>query len=137
MKKGIKILLIIVAVLVVLLAVTAVTMLLQVKKSDREFEKLVAEGPPHIEIGDIPDGIYKGSYVVFPVNVVVEVSISSGMIKGIDILKHINGRGGPAEAITGDIIKQQTLGVDTVSGATFSSLVILKAIEDALSEAGQ
>jgi uncharacterized protein with FMN-binding domain len=36
------------------------------------------------------------------------------------------------EEITNDVIAQQSLEVDTVTGATYSSIVILKAIEQAL-----
>jgi uncharacterized protein with FMN-binding domain len=49
-----------------------------------------------------------------------------------DLVKHRNGRGAAAEAITGKVISAQSLKVDTISGATMSSKVILLAIESAL-----
>ncbi len=51
----------------------------------------------------------------------------------IELLKHTHGQGGAAEAIPGKVIEAQTLQVDTISSATYSSKVILKAIEQACS----
>lgn len=50
----------------------------------------------------------------------------------IEILKHRNGKGKKAEVIIDDVIKEQSLLVDAVTGATISSRAIFKAIEDAL-----
>ncbi|MEA1883434.1 MAG: FMN-binding protein [Thermotogota bacterium] len=55
-----------------------------------------------------------------------------GKIQDIKINKHVNGKGKGAEEITKDVIAQQSLKVDTVTGATYSSIAILKAIEQAL-----
>lgn len=47
-------------------------------------------------------------------------------------------RGGtqmPKGAILASVLTEQKLDVDTISGATYSSIVILKAIEDALKKA--
>jgi uncharacterized protein with FMN-binding domain len=62
----------------------------------------------------------------------VRATVSGGRIASIEILKHFNGQGKPAEAIVPRVVEAQSLGVDTVSGATHSSLTILKAIENAL-----
>jgi len=43
-----------------------------------------------------------------------------------------NGRGKPAEAVLDNIIKEQKIKVDAVSGATNSSIVLEKAVENAL-----
>ena len=43
---------------------------------------------------------------------------------------------GTVEAIPGEIVAQQRIGVDAVSGATDSSTVIQKAVENALTGAG-
>lgn len=50
----------------------------------------------------------------------------------ITILEHDNGRGEAAEAITDSIIREQKIDVDAVSSATSSSVVIKKAVENAL-----
>ena len=56
------------------------------------------------------------------------------MIKEIELKKHDNGQGFPAEIIPGKVVEAQSLEVDIVSGATYSSKVILKAIENALKD---
>lgn len=80
----------------------------------------------------VRDGTYEGSSFVLPVSVRVRVSVAGGRIGSIDILKHFNGQGKAAEAIVQHVIEKQSLGVDVVAGATYSSYAILKAIEDAL-----
>ena len=62
----------------------------------------------------------------------VEVTVQNGVIAGIDILEHKNGRGSRAEVVVDRIIEEQKIEVDAVSGATNSSTVIKKAVENAL-----
>ena len=86
----------------------------------------------NIEISDIPDGVYVGEYDVNFIYVKVEVMVQNGVINSIDILNHKNERGKSAEIIADRIIEEQKIDVDTVSGATNSSTVIKKAVENAL-----
>ena len=53
-------------------------------------------------------------------------------IEDIEILKHECGKGYPADVIVSDMIKDNTVEVDAVSGATMSSEVIKDAVRDAL-----
>jgi len=90
-----------------------------------------------IEIGDLDfshlsDGIYEGEFRTVPVSAKVRVTLSDGIIQNIDLLEHNHGQGKPAEAILPEVVEQQSLAVDIIAGATYSSKVILKAIEDAL-----
>ncbi len=85
-----------------------------------------------VDMASIEDGVYSGSYSVFPVSAEVQVTVKDHRIAAIDLLKHNNGQGAPAEVIPGRVVEAQTLQIDSVSGATYSSRVILKAIEDAL-----
>ncbi|MDW7660926.1 MAG: FMN-binding protein [Bacillota bacterium] len=85
-----------------------------------------------VNLQSIDDGTYDGHFKALPIDVVVDVKIVDHEIVDIDILKHINGQGGAAETIVEDVINQQTLLVDTITGATYSSKVILKAISNAL-----
>jgi len=84
------------------------------------------------EVGTVRDGTYEGKAFLLPVSVRVRATVSGGRLQSIDILKHFNGQGKPAEAIIPRVIETQALGVDVISGATHSSLTILKAIENAL-----
>lgn len=86
----------------------------------------------NLNMANITDGIYVGEYSVTPVYVKVEVSVTEHKITGIKIIEHENGLGGKAEKIVDDVIIQQSLEVDAVSGATVSSKCIIKAIENAL-----
>lgn len=87
-----------------------------------------------LELTNIADGTYKGEYALSPVKVVVQVQIKDQQIQAIDILEHENGLGKKAEAITGRVIEAQNLDVDAISGATVSSKVILKAVDNALNK---
>lgn len=85
-----------------------------------------------LDISTIPDGVYTGEYDVDFIYAGVEVSVQNGKITGINILEHKNGRGENAEAIVNEIINEQKIDVDSISGATNSSIVIKKAVENAL-----
>jgi len=87
-----------------------------------------------IQVNQVADGKYEGEYDAGYIYAKVSVTIAANKIKSIEILEHRNERGAPAEKITERIIKGQSLDVDMVSGATNSSLVIKKAIENALKQ---
>ncbi len=85
-----------------------------------------------INISDVSDGVYIGEYDVNFIYAKVEVTVQNGEITNINILEHRNERGKPAEAIIDEIISQQRIDVDSVTSATNSSIVIKKAVENAL-----
>ena len=85
-----------------------------------------------IDISNISDGIYVGEYDVNFIYAKVEVTVQNGAITNIDILEHKNERGNSAEIVADRIIEEQKIDVDAVSGATNSSIVIKKAVENAL-----
>lgn len=102
-------------------------------KSVADYKKSVRETTfSNINISDVSDGVYVGEYDVDFVYAKVEVTVQNGVITNIDILEHKNGRGKPAEVVTDRIMEEQKIDVDTVSGATNSSIVIKKAVENAL-----
>ena len=90
-----------------------------------------------VDLSQVADGVYTGSCHVFPVTAEVKVTVENHRISSIELTKHISGRGSKAEVIPGRVVEAQTLTVDAVSGATYSSMVILRAIEDALSSANR
>ncbi|MBX4271676.1 FMN-binding protein [Clostridium estertheticum] len=85
-----------------------------------------------VDLSKVSNGTYTGSCDALAVAATVSVTVKDNKIVKITILKHKNERGKPAEIITGKVIKAQSLQVDTVTGATNSSKVILKSIENAL-----
>ena len=85
-----------------------------------------------INISDISDGVYIGEYDVNFIYAKVEVTVQNGEITNINILEHRHDRGKAAEAISNKIVDEQKIDVDAISGATNSSTVIKKAVENAL-----
>lgn len=106
-------------------------------KAQKNLDGLVEMTISDVDLTSISDGVYKGTYDVFPVSVEVDVTISNHEILKIDLIKHFNGQGKPAEVIIDDVIAAQTLDVDVITGATYSSKIILKAIEVALTSDGK
>ncbi len=93
----------------------------------------------YIEVTDvnftnIPNGEYFGEYKISPVSVKVKSVIKDGEITEVEIIDHYNGLGEKGEAVTNSIIENQSLKVDTISGATASSMAIIKAVEDSVVE---
>lgn len=98
-----------------------------------DYKKAVKETTfSSLDISSVTDGVYIGEYDVNFVCAKVEVTVQNGIITNIDILEHKNGRGKPAEIVADRIMEEQKIDVDTVSGATNSSIVIKKAVENAL-----
>ncbi|MHC1685061.1 MAG: FMN-binding protein [Clostridiaceae bacterium] len=90
----------------------------------------------NVDLSKISDGTYSGSFDALRVSADVSVKINNHKITDIELLNHKNEKGKNAEIIPQRVIDAQSLDVDTVSGATNSSKVILKAIENALNSQG-
>ena len=102
-------------------------------KSVADYRKAVRETTiEDINISDIPGGVYVGEYDVDFIYAKVEVAVQNGEITNINILEHRHERGKAAEVITDRIVDEQKIDVDAISGATNSSIVIKKAVENAL-----
>jgi len=84
------------------------------------------------EISDVADGVYIGECNVGYIYVKVEVTISDGIISNIKLLEHRNERGKSGEKVITKILSDQKTNVEAISGATNSSNVIKKAVENAL-----
>ena len=102
-------------------------------KSLSDYRRAVAEIRfEGIDIAGVADGTYTGEYDVGFVYARVRVTVRGGVLERVEILEHKNGRGAPAESVTQEMTERQSVYVDTVSGATNSSLVLEKAAENAL-----
>jgi uncharacterized protein with FMN-binding domain len=133
MRKGVRRLVIILAVLLILFAGALAAGRYFVKKAESGLQALTAAGTPEPDLSVVKDGTWRGSYSAFPVKVVVDVTVSDNRIVSVELIEHRNGQGDGAEAIPSRVVAAQSLQVDSVSGATYSSKVILLAIGDALS----
>ncbi len=123
--KPIFIVLALISLLVILLAVFFVQI-------NKRLESLLAWPMEDVNLVHVSDGIYQGRYHAFPIEAVVEVTMKDGKMIAIDLIKHTNGQGEAAEAILGRVVESQSLKVDAIAGATYSSKVIVLAIKDAL-----
>lgn len=85
-----------------------------------------------IDLSKVANGNYSGSFDALEVGADVKVTVDNHKITDIKIVHHKNVRGKQAEVMPKRVIAAQSLQVDTVSGATNSSKVILKAIDNAL-----
>ena len=102
-------------------------------KNVADYKRAIGETTfDEIDIADVSDGIYIGEYDVNFIYAKVEVTVEDGEIVSINILEHRHERGKAAEAITNKIVDEQKIDVDAISGATNSSTVIKKAVENAL-----
>lgn len=109
-------------------------------KEKKEEKKTAAKGS-----FDLEDGVYKGTGTGYAGDITVAVQIKDKQIVSIDILSSSDDAAffTRAKAVIDKIIEGQTLDVDTVSGATFSSRGIISAVKNALtgekdtSETGQ
>ena len=103
-----------------------------VKKTEQSLSALALTEIEDIDLMTIDDGEYTGSYEAFPVSVEVKVTVENHTIISIELIKHDEGQGEAAEGIIDDVLAEQSLDVDIITGATYSSKVILLAIHDAL-----
>ena len=121
-KTFLTIVIIFALVIIFTFAVVSIRMTGQVKAFDKT----------NINLSQVADGVYTGHSETDLVKVDVRVTVADGRIEDIEILKHECGKGYPADVIVSDMIKDNTVEVDAVSGATMSSEVIKDAVRDAL-----
>lgn len=85
-----------------------------------------------VDLDTVSDGVYTGESDVGYIKAVVEVEVRNHQLIRVDLIKHVNERGEPAEVIVDDMVADQRVDVDGVSGATNSSKVIKTAVKNAL-----
>ena len=89
------------------------------------------------EASSYKDGIYYGTGTGFGGPLKVMVKISDGKIASIQVVENSDGSSyiSKASAVISSILSKQSTNVDTVSGATYSSVGIIQAVRNALSQA--
>jgi uncharacterized protein with FMN-binding domain len=104
---------------------------------ESELLLLAQEVISDVDLSSANDGIYSVLPIKFiPIDVEVQVTVKNHTITNILLVKHFNGQGSAAEVLPSQILKVQSLKVDAIAGATYSSKVIVKAIQTALLNAG-
>ena len=81
----------------------------------------------------INDGVYSGVCDAYFIKSDVDVTIENQVITSIVFNEYIHGRGEAATILLDEVVLNQSTMVDTIAGATNSSIVILASIENALS----
>lgn len=126
---------IIIAIITIILSITAVFVIglrMKLKKFSKDVDNIKIN---NVELFNIKDGVYIGEYYLNEsVGAKVKIKVLNNRINDMEIIEHKCGLGKKAENITIDVKTAQSLNVDTVSGATASSKVILKAIENGLNK---
>ncbi len=105
------------------------------EEEPEEPEEEPAEEPAEVDISAVPDGTYEGSAEGFKSTIVVEVTVEGGMIVAVEVLEHDETQEYFADAdpvIPELIVEEQSLDVDTESGATASADGIVEAVRAAL-----
>lgn len=107
----------------------------EVENYNKEIRKMMQEKE---EEPAFRDGVYRGEAEGYGGTISLSVVVESGRIDAIEVLDH--SREDPAyymlaESVLDTILKQQDPEADTVSGATFSSAGLIRAVQDALSDA--
>jgi len=133
MSKKRKILIVVIGILVLIFLAAQVAL----KQIESNLNALVDLELADIDLAQTEDGVYSGSYSALPVKAEVEVKLENHKIVSIELIEHVHGQGANAEILPEIVVQAQSLDVDLVAGATYSSKVILKAIEDALMKAAE
>jgi uncharacterized protein with FMN-binding domain len=101
-------------------------------KLENNLKVLAKADIEEVDLRTITDGEYLGRFSTFPIKVELKVKVRNHKIEGVDLVKHINGQGKPAEAILAKIVQEQKISLEAISGATYSNKAILKAVSNAL-----
>lgn len=121
--------------IVILMSFVGVIVLFNYLKSVSDYQQAIEDITfGEINVTGIADGNYIGECNVNFIYAKVEVAVHNGIIEKITILEHKNERGSSAETVVDRIVSEQKIDVDAVSGATNSSIVLKKAVENALTE---
>jgi uncharacterized protein with FMN-binding domain len=128
-----KVIVIIVIVLFALFAVVGVFIGIYAWRFNRAWKSIVIE---KVDLSQIPDGAYEGSYKSFHDSATVKVTVRDHQIEQIEIVKQSPGGNlSEMEELARRVVDSQSPDVDVISGSSASSKVFLKAIENALSSA--
>lgn len=91
-------------------------------------------GPVNLE--DIQNGTYEGRYAYADFEYVVEVDVEDHTIADIKVLQNRTSKYAlMVEDVLPRVLEAQNLNVDATTGATTTSKALLKAIENALTNA--
>ena len=126
MKRCVKVVITVLTGLALLMVFAVAVLMIRMNNQVNDFDTT------SIDVTKVADGLYEGHSETDLVKADVRVTVLNGEIKDIEIVRHICGKGKPAEAMTESMILNNDVEVDAVSGATYSSKVIKDAVRNAL-----
>lgn len=85
--------------------------------------------------GPWKDGAYPGYASGHNGQVQVAVVVRNGRIDRVEVVRHKEKRQNAINTVVGRIVSQQSVKVDAVSGATYSSEAVMRAVRNALEQA--
>jgi len=86
-----------------------------------------------VELSAVPDGAHEGRFQEDGFTYVVRTTVQGGRITDVAIVENRDSKYAKmAEAVLPRVLARQTPNVDAVTGATKSSKVLLKAVENSL-----
>lgn len=131
MQKNTKVTLVFIALLLIITIYTVIKTNIVLNKFKKELSSIEIG---KIDFTQLKDGNYNGECILSLVTAKVNVTVKEGKISEIKILEHKHGpsKKYSAEPLINKIIEKQSIEVDTITGATASSKVMIKAIEEAL-----
>jgi uncharacterized protein with FMN-binding domain len=111
---------------------------------DQNFELVMPSQNEQADTADglvYADGVYQGVADAYGPALAVEVTVADGKINDVEIISH-NEVGErfytmPMQYLPAEIVERQTPNVDSIAGATLTSIGIKNAVIDALSKAVQ
>ncbi len=88
-----------------------------------------------VDLSQVPDGTYEGSYSFFHDSSKVRVTVADHRITAIESLTSGGAAKSDIPTLIERVVAQQSTQVDLVTGASVSQKVFLKAVENALTGA--
>ena len=129
MKKGRKALLIVGGVFIVLVGIMAIATF-----NGMGYVRKMTINP--VDLSKIDDGAHAGSFTKGRFSYSVEVAVKDHKIQAVKSTGSGQAMNAVMEEIFARIVQDQTVVVDTVSGATLTTRAVSKAVENALTPPG-
>jgi uncharacterized protein with FMN-binding domain len=130
MRGGIKILL---GVIIAVAVIAGGFYLFLTSGMDQTANLVIGE----VDASDLADGVYEGAYDGARWSDSVRVTVKDGKITDVEVVETPTfSTQETINELTERVIAAQSTGVDVVSGATLDSKALLKAVENALRNAG-
>lgn len=85
-----------------------------------------------VDLATVADGVYTASFGKQVLSTELAVTVANGRIIAIQVLAPSQGLGKPGTQIVESVLAAQSLNVDIVTGASATSKLVLRAVEEAL-----